>query len=153
MFLLNGPFPAQLTVNMFNKSCRWQDSSPGRLVSEATVLLTVPLLHSHALWLVKFEPRFLCTLMFSRPNPIGCHACASLLCCAFFFFYFEDKLNWHLTSTGTTSETIFLEAKIQNLKKWFFRFSFAAKHLPLRQTQNVGKRQNRKKCSSLKSIA
>ena len=32
----------QLTVNMFNKSCRWLDSDPGHLVSEATELSTEP---------------------------------------------------------------------------------------------------------------
>ena len=35
-------FYKQLTVNMFNKSCRWMDSNPGPLVSEATTLSTVP---------------------------------------------------------------------------------------------------------------
>ena len=35
-------FYKQLTVNMFNKSCRWLDSNPGPLILEATALSTAP---------------------------------------------------------------------------------------------------------------
>ena len=52
MDFLKGPFTAsfsfifvfykQLLLNMFNKSCWWQDSNTGPLVSEATTLPIVP---------------------------------------------------------------------------------------------------------------
>ena len=48
-YVKNGPIPASFslissllqTVHMFNKSCRWQDSNPGTLVSEVTTLSNV----------------------------------------------------------------------------------------------------------------
>ena len=42
LFLYFCLFYKQLTVTRLNKSCRWLDSNPGPLVSEATALSTVP---------------------------------------------------------------------------------------------------------------
>ena len=42
LFLYFRIFYKQLTVNMFIKSCRWSDSNPAPLVSEATALSTAP---------------------------------------------------------------------------------------------------------------
>ena len=41
-------FYKQLTVNMFNKSCRWLDSNQSPLVSEATALPSMPQPHPTA---------------------------------------------------------------------------------------------------------
>ena len=65
-------FYKQLTVNMFNKSCRWMDSNKGPLVSEATTLSTVPqtLPQKWILWLLRKD---ILLLRSWRPHPFTSH--------------------------------------------------------------------------------